>query len=354
MQYLVSTRDHPIRLHHSPTNNLLGSYPLIHGPTESYLAPSSFLFYQNDYKFIAGAENLIATFDLNRSGEPPLTSHKTTASRRSTAGLKGIVSALSTSCDGILAAGTFTRGVALYNGANLRDAQVFSVGSDTATRQAGDAAAIGGAGITSMNWSPCGRFLYIAERQSDGIHVYDIRVLGKQIGVLAGRRARTNQRMGFDVAVATGENGGHDYDRDDANVGGYEYDQYARNSSPTYAPYPVNPPSDAGHEEGGGNHSILAGGTDGVVRVWENPHHVIEVQYSTEELGWKAHDDAVPGVVKHPACEVVATCSGQRHYEQEWDEDSDDGEEGEQEGNGREKRGKGEFSVKIWSPSITV
>jgi len=340
MQYLVSIRDHPIRLHHSPTNDLLGSYPLIHGPTESYLAPSSLLFYQNDYKFIAGAENLIATFDLNRSGEPPLTSHKTTASRRSTSGLKGIVSALSMSCDGILAAGTFTRGVALFSNSDFRNAQVFTIG-DNANRQSPDDAAIGGAGITSMKWSPCGRYLYIAERQSDGIHVYDIRVLGKKLGVLAGRRARTNQRMGFDVATA----GAGKYD------GAYQYEhgQDARDSSPTYAPYIVDPPSSSGRQEGGGHHSIIAGGTDGIMRVWENPHHVVEMHHPTDGLSWKAHDDAIPGVVKHPACDVVATCSGQRHYEPEWEEDSDDEQEGKQVGNGRKERGKREYNVKIWS-----
>jgi len=338
MQYLVSIRDHPIRLHHCPTNDLLGSYPLIHGPTESYLAPSSLLFYQNDYKFIVGSENLIATFDLNRSGEPPLTSHKTTASKRSTSGLKGIVSALSMSCDGVLAAGTFTRGVALYNNPGFHDAQVFSVG-DNANRQRPGDAAIGGAGITSMKWSPCGRYLYVAERQSDGIHVYDIRVHGKKLGVLAGRRARTNQRMAFDVASAGAER----------HYGEYEYDQDARGSSPTYAPYIFDPPSSSGRQEGGGHHHIIAGGTDGLVRVWENPHHVVEVQHHVDGLGWKAHEDAIPGVVKHLACDVVATCSGQRHYKHEWEEDSDDEQDRKQEGNGLEKRGKGEFSVKIWS-----
>lgn len=153
-------------------------------------------------------------------------------------GMKGIVSTLAWSSDGVLAAGTFTRSVGLYDSGGQGDCvAVFSVanneGSDAETE-------IGGSGVTQVLWSPCGRYLYVAERKSDGVLAYDIRVAGKKLGCLKGREADTNQRLGVDV-VPTGQ----------------------------------------GHE-------IWAGGTDGVVRVWENPGDNEGAHDPRWE--WKAHD----------------------------------------------------------------
>jgi len=152
--------------------------------------------------------------------------------------MKGIVSTLDLSSTGLLAAGTFTRSVGLYDSAGQGDCiAVFSVADEQSSGARTD---IGGSGITQVRWSPCARYLYVAERKSDGILVYDIRVAGKKLGCLQGRRADTNQRLGIDVV-----------------------------------------PTQSGHE-------ICAGGTDGGVRIWTNPWEVQGVK--DPKWGWEAHD----------------------------------------------------------------
>ena len=155
-------------------------------------------------------------------------------------GMKGIVSALSLNGDtGILAAGTFTRSVGLYDSAGKGDCiAVFSVANDTDFNNA--ESSIGGSGITQTLWSPCGRYLYVAERKSDGVLVYDIRVVGKNLGCLTGRKANTNQRLGVELV-----------------------------------------PTDHGHE-------IWAGGTDGRVRIWDKPWECEGA--SAPSWAWMAND----------------------------------------------------------------
>ena len=153
--------------------------------------------------------------------------------------MKGIVSTMAEnpSGDGILAAGTFTRHIGLYSAHGSGDMiATFSVASTEADR------CIGGKGITQVLWSPCGRYLYIVERKSDGVLVYDIRVTGQLVGWLEGRKAMTNQRLKADV-VAGSENG---------------------------------PPE------------LWAGGTDGVLRVWTDPSNSAGGKQPT--WGKQAHD----------------------------------------------------------------
>lgn len=153
-------------------------------------------------------------------------------------GMKGIVSTLDLSGAGLLTAGTFTRSVGLYDSAGQGDCiAVFSVADEQSSGAQTD---IGGSGITQVRWSPCDRYLYVAERNSDGILVYDIRVAGKRLGCLRGRRADTNQRLGVDIV-----------------------------------------PTESGHE-------VWAGGTDGGIRIWANPWEVEGVRGPS--WGWEAHD----------------------------------------------------------------
>ncbi len=160
--------------------------------------------------------------------------------------MKGIVSCLAISREGVLAAGTFTRNVGLYDSRGSGDCiAVFSVSSSTTNSNStydNDNANndIGGTGITQVLWSPCGSYLYVAERQSDGILVYDIRIAGKRLGCLVGRKADTNQRLGVDVV-----------------------------------------------DTGWGN-EIWAGGVDGVVRVWEHAGMMEGRVEARRE--WRAHD----------------------------------------------------------------
>jgi hypothetical protein len=250
--------------------------------TEVFTAPHSLLFSPNQpHHFFAGSASLISTFDINRNGEGPLNRMPTTPSRRSSSiasgGVKGIISALSIGSSGILAAGTFTRCVGLYGSYGHGDTiAVFPIHDSTTNDKKEQ-----GTGITQLVWSACGRYLCVVERGSDGIGVWDIRGTGRKLARLAGRNARTNQRLSVDLI---------------------------------------------GNE-------IWAGGTDGNVRVWEGAgmkEGVVEPVFE-----FHAHDgeackggafegrvfeltrgatDAVSSSVLHPTGSVLATCSGQRQF----------------------------------------
>ena len=107
-------------------------------------------------------------------------------------GMKGIVSALGMSPDGILAAGTYSRWIGLYDGYGRGGTRgIFEIrGSDGADQEKW-----AGTGVTQLIWSGCGNYLCVAERESNGIGVWDIRGSGRRLAWLQGRAARTKQRL---------------------------------------------------------------------------------------------------------------------------------------------------------------
>ncbi len=111
--------------------------------------------------------------------------------------MKGIVSALGMSCEGLLAAGTFSRCIGLYDGYGRGGTVgIFEVkGNIIAEAEAGD----GGSGVTQVIWSSCGRYLCVVERNSDGISVWDVRGTGRRLSWFCGRKGLTNQRLGVDI-----------------------------------------------------------------------------------------------------------------------------------------------------------
>jgi telomerase Cajal body protein 1 len=202
--YLTSVPDLPTRLYSIYNQGPIASFPFINPETEEYLAPHSLCFDSNPSsacRFYAGSNCAIGVFDCTRNGEGPLATIKTIPSRRKKivgggVGMKGIISALNISQQGILAAGTFTRWIGLYDQRNATGTVgVFQLCS-TDKEQPSD---FRGAGATQTLWTECGRYLCVAERASDGIHIWDVRVTGRRLSWLSGREAQTMQRMTFDL-----------------------------------------------------------------------------------------------------------------------------------------------------------
>ncbi|KAH6676336.1 hypothetical protein B0J14DRAFT_352271 [Halenospora varia] len=268
--YLSTPTDLPIRLSNalSPVSVPISNYNLISPTTETYYTPSSLLWSpQSPGTFLAGTDCLIALFDVSRNGEGPVTRMPTIPSKRHKmkgggVGMRGLVSALSLQPGvgetSMLAAGTWTRWIGLYDASGVGGTVAQWSVAEAADKHAG----IGGMGVSQTMWSSCGRYLYVVERKSMGVLVYDVRGAGKMLCWLEGRSAETNQRLGVDCFEAEG---------------GME---------------------------------IWAGGMDGVVGVWEGVGMTEGACERSWE--WKAHDDPVTSTVVHSSGTVVATCSGQR------------------------------------------
>lgn len=249
---LSASKDVPLTLRnvlHYQT--LHASYLLTDRITEAFITPHSLTWTgtggSNATHFLAGSRDRIAVFDASRDGEGPMTVHKTASSRKAQKryaaqeinGCKGIVSAMHISPDGVLAAGTLSRNLGLFEHGGLGEcATAFSLSSPDRKSEAANGGI--GTGIMSLRWSPCAKYLLIAERQSDSVHVYDVRVTHRRVGWLSGRRAETTQKLGMDVV-----------------------------------------PTENGFE-------VWAGGTDGCVRMWENAGSLEGAQVPDREI--KLHD----------------------------------------------------------------
>lgn len=225
---LSAVNEHPIRLNSALTGNLVASYPLVNPNTEAYIKPQSMIFTNDGINFITGSQGLISTFDIARPGSKPLASIKTGPKKSSGSwsnpilSLRGLISALAVDDQhNILAAGTLSRQIGLYDSAGQGDCiGVFSIAGTDADKL------ISGNGVTQLAWSACGRYLFIAERKSDGALVYDIRQSGQLLSWICGRNALTNQRTSV------------------------EFNSYCKD----------------------GVHDIWAGGQDGRLRRWTDAH----------------------------------------------------------------------------------
>lgn len=366
----------------APRPQPLATYPLIHGPTEAFIFTTSLLWPSSGagfgQYFLTGSSNLIALFDVTRPGSSisatnssssagsssgcPLVRLPTIPSARHAlkgggVGMRGAVSALAVQPAaaavaagpgdgaeggeaaaaggwGLVAAGTWTRHVGLYD---LTRSGVCAAtwgvagaacsppssshsppsGSDTT----GTADPVGGQGVMQLLWSPCGRYLVVSERKSAGLLVYDVRVSGRLLGWLDGRGAATGQRLWGSVFVASSSS--------DSGGGGGD----AAASSPSMqgggGDIAVAKQGETGFE-------VWSGGCGGVVQVWDGVGTVEGPQRAkwrfrvagTDEDGGGGAAGAAAGAVSsaalHPSGSVLATCAGGWYFGDEYDEDSDE------------------------------
>lgn len=216
---LSASADVPIKLknalHYDTTH---ASYPFVNSKTEEFRPARSLAFTPSGSCFVAGSDNIVAAFHVARPDAGPISEYILSPGRRALQtdtfrlSRRGWVSAMKANSDGLLAVGTTQREVAIFENAGLgRCTCAFALESHE------------GDGVTGLQWSPCGRYLLVAERKSDTIQVFDIRGTQQEVGRLVGRNARTTQMLDIDVV-----------------------------------------PTSDGYE-------AWAGGSDGYVRTWSNP-----------------------------------------------------------------------------------
>lgn len=330
---LVSCRDLPIQLHPLfPEDGdsscrrdrpcPLASYPLIKTETEAYLAPNALLWPSPGTHFVAGTTNLLALFDVSRTANhPPLLRVPTIASTRhlrkgNGVGMRGTIAALSGSIGpgpgpgpGLVAAGTWTRWVGLYDlaragGDCVATWSVAGAGAD----------AIDGGGILQTLWSPCGRYLVVNERRSQGLLVYDVRGSGELLCRLTGRPAETNQRLSCDV--------------------------YMSASAPSEESVSTG--------NGSGGFEVWAGTQDGKTVVWEGVGCCdgnVEPSWS-----WASHASAVGSTAMHASGSVIATCSGSWTLSGDGDSpETDDGSDNHDAFGHTTVRTSADTSLKLWT-----
>ena len=266
---LTGAADVPITLRNALNYDIVqASYPLIHSATEEFQPPRSLAFTRDGTHFLVGSDSLLAVFDCSQYGEGPSISHKLRRGRKAPRGLqtlqrKGFVSALSISNEGFLALGTNEREIALYSNEGLGSSiSSFELEPDL------------GSGVSDLKWSPCGKYLLVAERQSNVVQVYDIRNTQQKISDLTGRYAITPQKMHIEVV-----------------------------------------PTAVGYE-------VWGGGTDGVVRMWSNPGEKEEDQMPNAAL--KLHEAPVASAIWHPTGAVLVTASGGRSDGRSFEDDEDE------------------------------
>ncbi|KAF2084413.1 WD40 repeat-like protein, partial [Saccharata proteae CBS 121410] len=256
---LSSTNDQPIRLGNvmDPNQSTYAHYPLIWATTEEYIGPTALTFTSDGNRFITGSKNLIAAFDVSRPNEQPIMQYRTDLSGASVR-TKGVVSSFAISSQSTLAAGTFNRAVIIYGDEGFASEPMATFSLATKLAQPNPLGS--GNGVSSMAWSPCGRYLYVSERKSECVHLYDIRGLGRRLASLV-RPAETAQQTNVDVVET---------------MAGYE---------------------------------IWAGGSDGMVRMWENPS--LKEGRIEADTCFEAHDGSVTSTIVHPCGSILATCAAQ-------------------------------------------
>ncbi|KAI7823943.1 WD40-repeat-containing domain protein [Kickxella alabastrina] len=253
----TATRDQPIHLRDTNTGRVRASYTA-YDPHEKLMTAGAMQFGADGRGIFGGYRGYVAKFDLQRSGLP-VDQAAMTPSRRSKDGVKGIVSCLDAAGpSGLLACGTFSGYLGLRSQCNLADSQwawVFPTEYG------------GRAGVGHMRWSPNGRVLW-AESRGAARHIvaWDIRDMRGPLAVIpkpagpAMRGVAAQQRMQFDFDM-----GGRFLVTGECNGQVTFHDTWNLDAAP-------------------------------VVRV-------------------VAHDDLVSGVSSHPYYPMLATASGQRHFD---------------------------------------
>ncbi|ODO09066.1 hypothetical protein I350_02665 [Cryptococcus amylolentus CBS 6273] len=199
--FAAAIRDSPLKLIDGITGVHRASYPIM-DHRERFVAPHSLAFNTSTTKIYCGFQSAIEIFDVANPGHGTSARLKTSASKASKDGQRGIISALSFNPDGsgLFAAGSYDGSVALYQ--------------EDGREAVGWLDGVEGGGVTQLGWHPLNSAVaFVSSRRSRALQVFDLRYPTKPL-IRLDRDGQTNQRIWFDVDpwgrwVASGDQNGY-------------------------------------------------------------------------------------------------------------------------------------------------
>ncbi|XP_050221046.1 uncharacterized protein LOC126671321 [Mercurialis annua] len=247
--FATSTRDHPIHLWDASSGLLRCTYRA-YDAVDEITAAFSISFNPDGTKMFAGYNKTVRVFDIHRPGRD-FVQYSTLQGNKE--GQTGIISAIAfspTRC-GLLATGSYSQTAAIFREDNMELLYVLH-------GQEG--------GITHIQFSRDGNYLYTGGRKDPYILCWDMRKTAEVVYKLYRSSETTNQRISFDVEP--------------------------------------------------GSRYLGTGGQDGLV-------HIYDLQNGQWTSGFQAAADTVNGFSFHPFLPMAASSSGHRRYQVVDDEPED-------------------------------
>ncbi|KAF9187987.1 Telomerase Cajal body protein 1 [Haplosporangium sp. Z 767] len=215
---LSSSRDHPVHLWDAFTGELRCSYTIV-DHCEVNVAPNALCFNLDGSKIYCGSNNMIQIFDTARPGRDSL-KRPTVPTRKSKKGQKGVISCLAFNPDqsDLYAAGSYLKTIGLYDARAeellllLRDKSHRPHHRQRGKKEKVTATDPGNemqqdqplpppmGGLTQVQFTPDGLYLYSASRQDPFIRCWDIRNTAHVLHRLERPGEQTNQRISFDIS----------------------------------------------------------------------------------------------------------------------------------------------------------
>ncbi|TDH72260.1 hypothetical protein CCR75_002502 [Bremia lactucae] len=182
--FVSTSRDQPVHLWDAYTGELRASYRAFDHMDELTSA-QSLAFNTTGTKLFAGFDRMIRVFDLSQPSRD-FKARPLSKTRRSRDGQRGLISTLHFNPDHskIYAAGSYAGTTCVYTE---------DEGEEVLALRDHD-----GRGISQVQFSPCGRFLFTAARRDARIHCWDIRATNEILHTFH-RVADTNLRVEFDL-----------------------------------------------------------------------------------------------------------------------------------------------------------
>ncbi|TMW66661.1 hypothetical protein Poli38472_013973 [Pythium oligandrum] len=182
--FISTSRDHPIHMWDAYTGQLRATYRAF-DHLDEITAAFSVAFNATGDKIFAGYDRMIRFFDITQPSRD-FVSRPLCKTRKSRDGQRGIISTLHFNPDHskIYAAGSYNGTTCIYTE---------DTGEELLCLRDHD-----GHGITQVQFSPDGRYLFTGARRDGSIHCWDIRQ-SVQVVQSFTRQAETNQRVEFDL-----------------------------------------------------------------------------------------------------------------------------------------------------------